>query len=111
MKGITFRPVFSHHGEDLVIKLSTYGNGNLAILTTDLHGEPCWTLSVNMPPYDRLPDGVFFLKDWSENEEVAASFLAQLHEYIEPAIDIPSRESGWIVARAYRWLPEAQILG
>ena len=106
MKGITFSPVFSHHGEDLVIKLSHYGNGNLAILATDLHGQPYCTLSVNMPPYDRLPDGVFFLKDWSENEEVAASFLAQLHEYIEPAIDIPSR-----VARAYRWLPEAQILG
>ena len=105
MKGITFSPVFSHHGEDLVIKLSHYGNGNLAILATDLH------LSVNMPPYDRLPDGVFFLKDWSENEEVAASFLAQLHEYIEPAIDFPSRNSGFIVARAYRWLPEAQILG
>lgn len=91
-------------GKRLTLVLSTYGNGNLAV-EAFLHGEPYATLSVNMPPYDRLPEGVFFLKEWSENAEIAAAFVES--GLIEVVPDVAPRQSGYVAAEAYRFVEGA----
>lgn len=95
---------FDYMGERLSIRLSTYGNGNTAVEAVSTEGEPVAVLSVNMPPYDRLPDGVFYLKDWSENAMIAAAFLAS--GLVEPAGTglFPTRASGFVTADAYRFM-------
>ncbi|HEX5093453.1 MAG TPA: hypothetical protein VFV84_12275 [Burkholderiales bacterium] len=91
---------FEYMGETLVLRLSAYGNGNLAVEAVAADGEPVATLSVNMPPYEPLPEGVFFLKTWSENERIAAAFLAS---GLVERVDLPTRASGFITANAYRF--------
>ena len=60
------------------VKQEQYQRGGTAITLTDL-GTPEedempleWVLSVCFPESAKLPPGAFYLKDWSENEEVAA---------------------------------------
>ena len=89
-------------GERLSLRISEYGNGNTAVEAVSADGEPYAVLSVNMPPYDRLPAGVFYLKAWSENEQIAAAFIAS--GLIEPVADLPTRYSGFIRADAYRFV-------
>jgi hypothetical protein len=75
-----------------------YASGNgLAIQLTCEDGEPFATLSVNMPG-EPLGEDEFFLKDWSENEEVAAA-VRELGVF-EPLGRFAS--SGYVVVQAYR---------
>ena len=99
MRTLTFR------GEALRLSLARYRNGNLAVEAIAADGEPYATLSVNMPPYDPLPEGVFFLKDWSENAEIAAAFIES--GLIEVVREVDARTSGFIAAEAYRFVEEA----
>ena len=95
---------FQHMGETYEVKVDRkYANGNTYV-EVDLGGEPFATLSVNMPPYDRLPDGVFFLKDWSENVLIAASFIES--GLVERADDFEERYSGFVAADAYRFVAD-----
>lgn len=98
MRTLTFR------GQTLRLREARYGNGNLAVEAIDLQGESYAVLSVNMPPYDALPEGVFFLKDWSENAEIAAAFIES--GLIEIARDVDARTSGFIAAEAYRFVED-----
>ena len=91
---------FTCHGELLTLREHSYGNGNTAIEAVLSNGSH-YQLTVNMPPYDTLPLGVFFVKDWSENIGIAEAFLTS--GLVVAADDIADRQSGYIVASAYRW--------
>lgn len=93
----------TYRGETLTLRTAAYANGNLAVEAVTREGEPYATLSVNMPPYDALPEGVFFLKTWSENAAIAAAFIDS--GLIERAA-LPMRSSGFITADAYRFVEE-----
>jgi hypothetical protein len=62
--------------EVLDLEQLEYGNGTVALMAKDEQGMRYATVSVNIP--EELPSaGCFWLKDWSENEEIAAALLAQ----------------------------------
>lgn len=50
----------------LLAELGRYENDRLAISFVTHDGEPFGHLTINMPQAD-LPDGMVFVKDWSEN--------------------------------------------
>ena len=63
-------PSFQALGHTLTVKYEKYANnGRLAVQLFD-EKDPCTTLSCNLPEED-LADGEFFVKNWSENEEIA----------------------------------------
>ena len=66
-----------HFGTATVITHS-YQNGNqLAVELIDERGEPITVLSVNIPECAHLlHEKEFFVKTWSENEELAKDALA-----------------------------------
>ena len=79
---------------------ATYTSNNaLAIQLTDSDGEPLATLSVNMPGSENLPANCFYMKDWSENEELAEE--ARECKLFKPRPDLPSSVSGFVMADAY----------
>lgn len=98
---------FTYRGEVLTIVTSTYETGGLAIQIFAEDG-PYATLSTNFPGVsERLPEGVFYLKDWSENAPIA-NFL------IEERLIIPVPEhdpivSGFIMAEAFRLAPQSEF--
>lgn len=62
---------FQALGHTLTVEFKTYANnGRLAVQLFD-ETDPCTTLSCNLPDED-LCQGEFFVKNWSENEEIAA---------------------------------------
>ena len=63
-------------------------------------GEPWVTLSVWVPQTAFLPKGVFYVKHYTENEEIVASLVAQGVLIREP--DYPSVQSGFVTLRTYR---------
>ena len=66
-----------------MIEPARYSNQLLAIQLICKDGEPLGRLSVK-PPHDRtLPPNCFYVKDWSENEEISYEAAA----------------SGWFKAR------------
>lgn len=67
-------PSFQALGHTLTVKYEKYANnGRLAVQLFD-EKDPCTTLSCNIPEED-LADGEFFVKCWSENEEIAVCAL------------------------------------
>lgn len=61
--------------EQLTVREERYANGRaLAVVVRDAEGMPYATLSVNLP--QPPAPGCFWLKDWSENEDVALAALA-----------------------------------
>lgn len=94
---------FTHDGEVLTIETATYEDGSIAVLAVDADGLPYATLSVRMPD-GKPPDGVFYLKTWSENAGVARSFMES--GLIERAI-WPVAWSGFITAQAWKFREEA----
>jgi hypothetical protein len=87
---------------------STYGrvDGPVAVQLLTAEGEPLATLSVNMyrPECSQdssdLPADCFYVKQWSENEVLAAEALAS--GLFVPRDDLPVAESGWIDAPAWQ---------
>lgn len=96
---------FTHDGEELTLVLGQYAqNGNLSVSAVAADGAPVATLSVNMPPYLALPEGVFYLKTWSENTFIAADLIDS--GLIERAYEVFDAESGYVRASAYRFRKE-----
>lgn len=60
----------------VLIEESYYAQGNRMALLL-IHNDGCRlaTLTTNMPEHD-LEEGEFFVKDWSENQELAAEAMA-----------------------------------
>jgi hypothetical protein len=55
---------------ELEVKTSTYQNGNTAVILDTTDGEGFAYLSANLGV--ALPAGHFYLKDYSENEQIVA---------------------------------------
>ena len=92
---------FPFHGREMRLEFGQYEGGGLAVMAYDGDCEPYAKLSVNMggPP---LPMDTFYLKDWSENADIAAALCAS--GLIEPAPEFPDRSSAFITASAYRFV-------
>lgn len=80
-------------------KRSRYAEGGTAVLLFTADGEPLATLSTNLgAPSRALPPECFYLKDWSENAELAERALTSpLFKY---RFDLPEIRSGFIFAFA-----------
>lgn len=63
------------YGEVNVV-LGKYAEGSLAVSLVSKSGEPIATLSVWFPESKELPPSHFYLKDWSENHEIAVDAIA-----------------------------------
>lgn len=77
-------------------------NGALAVELVTTDGESYGMLSVNLPDSQILSKDEFFLKDWSENEDLA-------RELIKMGVLIPTgkQSSGkFIMAKSYKVSPE-----
>lgn len=58
------------------LRMGFYGNDRVAIQLVDAETEePVGKLTVNLPE-EKLGEGEFFVKTWSENRQIAASCLA-----------------------------------
>ena len=97
------------YGRDrLHLVTAAYGDGAMAVQIVTEDGEPFATLSTRLAD-DPLPDGVFRLKDWSENARIAAAVIgAGLVTRIE---SIPPRATGWVVADAFRLAGDDESFG
>lgn len=89
------------------LEQSKYEQGGTALmLETEMEDcpgefEPWARVSVCLPETQQLPDGVFYAKDWSENEGLPEQ-LVQLG-LIELAPEFPQAQSGFVSGiRAYR---------
>lgn len=93
---------------EVTVSRSTYlsADGPTAVMLTLIDGEPLATLSVNMyrPECSHdssdLPADCFYVKDWSENEEIA-------QEAMESGLfmardDLPIAESGFVSAEVWQ---------
>lgn len=77
--------VMAHVYGDLVtlnLKETSYHDGNPALVVTDAKtGEPWGKLSVNLPEVaDVLRPGEFFVKTYSENQQLASIFAPYFEE-------------------------------
>lgn len=83
-------------------------DGPLAIQLALADGEPLARLSVNMyvPECSHdsrdLPTGCFYVKDWSENAEIAEEALAS--GLFKLCDDMPPASSGFVVAPVWKFL-------
>jgi hypothetical protein len=92
--------------EQVTVVRDLYATGNLCLRVVDAEGAPYATLSVNFPPeilrdagFDLGDPDLFYMKDWSENENVAR--WARVSGLFERA-DVAPIGSGFITAHAYR---------
>lgn len=92
-------------GEMLWVDLDRYAGGPLAVSLTTKNESYC-TLSVNMykPECSQdsrdLPADVFYMKDWSGNEEIASEVIEL--GLVERVRDVPPAQSGFVIADAYK---------
>lgn len=89
--------------DEVFFDFDTYANNDtMAVELVTTMGEPYATVSTNLPESEDLPDGEFFLKDWSENEPIAKAL-------IDMGAIIPtgkSASSGFVTAKSYKINPE-----
>ena len=74
LKALGFNNITAFNGEVVATDLyiSKYANGAMAVSLFEESGEPSCTLSVNVPEHSSaLGEGEFFLKNYSENEQMA----------------------------------------
>lgn len=88
---------------DVYLETANYQNNDaLAVQLIDAEdGSVFATVSVNLPESSELPPDEFYLKNWSENEEIAM-------ELIKLGVIIPtgkSARSGYVVADSYKINP------
>ena len=85
----------------LEVHTDSYADGSLAICAVEARTrEPSGRLSVNVGDHTELRPGEFYLKDWSENEELAEALV--ISGAIHPVPDQPAFHSGFCVAFCYR---------
>ena len=78
---------------------------NRATLVVALTGElPYAKVSVNIEHAPTLQRGHFYLKDWSENVEIAKAMIDE--KLIEPVEGTTPVYSGFVVAHAYQFTEE-----
>lgn len=96
---------FMYEGTMLRLVTARYEvNDNLAVRIVDAAtGEPWATLSVNVIENGHLPDGVFYVKDWSENADIAQTVIDA--GLIVPAcgIGVPIAICGYEWAEPYKF--------
>jgi len=91
-------------GQDEPLYLTTNhysNNGALAVELMSPEEGPYAIISLNMPDSDKLPSNEFFMKDWSENQEVA-------EQLIKKSIILPTGKqsaSGFVLAKSYKINP------
>lgn len=91
---------------ELIAHAGSYSNGALAVVLASPSGEPMATLSVNTyrPQCSAdsrdLPPDCFYMKDWSENEEIVVAAKAS-GLFIERP-DLPPAISGYVCADAWQ---------
>lgn len=92
-----------------LIKTDRYQAGGIAVFLVEEDSggeEPLeWVISVNLPETNSLPDGAFYVKHWSENEEVVRGLVAG--GVLVPA-DVPDVASGRVMVKAYRLAKETE---
>ena len=75
-------------------------DGPVAVILTLSDGEHLTTLSVNLKGHsERLPENCFYVKDWSENEELADE--AAKSGLFKDRPDIPLVVTGFTIAGAW----------
>jgi hypothetical protein len=89
-------------GEETPVRFSFdhYMNGGLFVGLVDEEG-PYADVSVNLPESASLPQDEFFLKSWSENEELA-------NELVKKGIILPTGKQSSMGARSYKINPAQQ---
>jgi len=89
--------------ETLYFNIGTYrNNGAMAVQLYTNDNEPYCTLSTNLPESLNLPNGEFFVKDWSENEEI-------VNQLRKNGIIIPTNNvvrSGFVNVGSYKINPK-----
>lgn len=81
------------------VVLREYSNGRTAIQLIDpMDGEPITTLTVNLPE-EPLKPGEFFIKGWSENEEICGDCRRSglFHDTGRRV------QTGWVQAEVWRF--------
>lgn len=92
---------------NVTLARSTYRIGQAlnVTLTNSSDGSPFATVSVNLPPHsERLPNNVFYCKDWSENATIIPQLEAQ--GLIRHRTDIAPIATGFVLARAFELVSE-----
>jgi hypothetical protein len=86
--------------EAITFRLEQYTYGGTAVEAWCEDG-PYATISVNMPDAPLLPEGQFYLKNWSENAPIAQAMIAAgIIEAVNPPV---IAHSGLITATAYQF--------
>lgn len=92
-------------GEELTAELGQYPNGATGLKLTGDYGTPYGTLSVNIvEASDKLPKNQIYVKDWSENEDIAIDAIHQ--GLIKLVDDGKPFATGHVVAKVYEINPE-----
>ena len=88
---------------EFYFEFDRYRNNNaLSVQLFEITGEPYATISVNMPDSNKLENDEFFMKNWSENKEIAK-------ELVDKKIVIPTgneSSNGYVTAKSYRVNPQ-----
>lgn len=88
----------SRYGK-VFFKLGQYcDNDRLAIRLVDTIGLPITTLTVNLPD-EELSEGEFFVKTWSENEQIAQELL-NTDIFLDTGKRVPT---GWVEASVWKF--------
>lgn len=96
---------FLYAGEVLTLVQGKYADGNLAVQAIDGTGLPYAVLSLNLGADSAaLPEGAFFLKDYSENAPLAEALFAQDLIHI---LDLPPVQAGFVSVYAVTAEPGA----
>jgi hypothetical protein len=93
----TARSTYAEAGGPLAVMLLTESGELLTKLSVFMYRPECSEDSRDLPP------DCFYLKNWSENEELAAEALAAGLFKLRP--DLPTSLSGWVEAPAAELLP------
>lgn len=87
--------------EAIRFSIKQYVDGGGTAVEAWCEDGPYATISVNIPDAAPLPKGQFYLKNWSENEEIAQAMIAEgIIEAVTPPV---SARSGFVTANAYRF--------
>ena len=92
----------TYKGEPLEILQSTYKGGRKAIYLIS-GGMLFATLTVNLPDQP-LEEGEFFVKNWSENEEIAPWILEHTELFEDTGVAV---DTGFVRAPIWRFKLEA----
>lgn len=91
-----------YKGEPLLIMQSSYKGGRVAIFLT-AQGSLFATLTINLPDQP-LKNGEFFVKTWTENDELTPFILEKAGLFEDTGIAV---DTGFVQAPIWRFKKEA----